>query len=257
MATFGVAEIFFSFFFLGGPGSFVDYRADLPNDLLFGPVDRFVAALDGLLQVGGQRLVVLFQVRDGPVHGTPEGVADVLPLVVGFPEFAPQTNRLIDCGGDLCHFAFKSLNLGIVVFCPGFFNLPKKLMSRLSVLLDGLAVGNEAGITQRNPLGDLKTFVGVIGVQDRVAAIDGKPADRYDKIVITLLPKNIRILENGGEMMSIAQWLVSYGGCKNYPEAYNKLRNEESGVINTTYVIEEEKPIKYISQEILNHFLCT
>ena len=82
--------------------------------------------------------------------------------------------------------------------------------------------------------------------------INGKPAHRFDKTVITLLPKNIRILENGGEVMSIAKWLVSYGGCKNYSEAYKKLRNEESGVINTTFVIEEEKPIRYISQEILN-----
>src|SRR5690606_38147809 len=61
--------------------------------------------------------------------------------------------------------------------CPGIFYLSEKLVSRLPVLLDGLAVCNEAGITQRNPLGDLKTFVGFIGVQDRVAAIDGKPAD--------------------------------------------------------------------------------
>ena len=79
--------------------------------------------------------------------------------------------------------------------------------------------------------------------------INGKPAHRFDKTVITLLPKNIRILENGGEVMSIAQWLVSYGGCSSYSEAYKKLRNEESGVINTTFVIEEEKPIRYISQE--------
>ena len=72
------------------------------------------------------------------------------------------------------------------------------------------------------------------------------------KLLSLSLPKNIRILENGGEVMSIAKWLVSYGGCKNYSEAYKKLRNEESGVINTTFVIEEEKPIRYISQEILN-----
>ena len=57
--------------------------------------------------------------------------------------------------------------------------------------------------------------------------IDGKPADRFDKIVITLLPKNIRILENGGEVMSIAKWLVSYGGCSSYPEAYKKYQTSD------------------------------
>ena len=79
--------------------------------------------------------------------------------------------------------------------------------------------------------------------------IDGRPSRRFDKVVVTLLPNNIRILENGGDMMSIAQWLVSYGGCNSFPEAYQKLRNEESGFVTQENWVYVEKPNKYVTEE--------
>ena len=82
--------------------------------------------------------------------------------------------------------------------------------------------------------------------------IDGKPAQRWDKIVIELKPKNIRVLEQGGDIMSLACWMVRYGGCRNYPEAYQRLRNEDKAYIcqqNWTY---EDKPVRFVTEDTFN-----
>ena len=54
---------------------------NLPGDSDLRSVDRLVAVLDGVLQVLGQRLVVLVDLLDGPVDGVAERVADVFSPV--------------------------------------------------------------------------------------------------------------------------------------------------------------------------------
>ena len=50
--------------------------------------DRIVAVLDGVLQVLGQRLVVLVDLLDGPVDGVAECVADVFSPVGDLAQLA-------------------------------------------------------------------------------------------------------------------------------------------------------------------------
>jgi hypothetical protein len=54
---------------------------NLPGDSDLRSVDRLVAVLDGVLQVLGQRLVVLVDLLDGPVDCVAERVADVFSPV--------------------------------------------------------------------------------------------------------------------------------------------------------------------------------
>ena len=48
-----------------------------------------------------QRLVVLGDLGDGSVYGVAKRIADVFPLVAGFPELAAASNCTSNVRGDL------------------------------------------------------------------------------------------------------------------------------------------------------------
>ena len=85
--------------------------------------------------------------------------------------------------------------------------------------------------------------------------LDGREAKRRDKTVVVLTRNSIKMLEQGGEVMSIAKWLVNYGGCLDYREAYSRLRGETACTPKREVVFRKEKPKKYIPRRILDAHL--
>lgn len=77
--------------------------------------------------------------------------------------------------------------------------------------------------------------------------IDGSPHDRWNKTVIYLVKDGIRILEQGGDNLSLSRWLVEYGDCGDYAAAFARIRAGSGGVPLTgnarTWV---EPTLKYV-----------
>ncbi|MEG0252473.1 MAG: DUF6371 domain-containing protein [Muribaculaceae bacterium] len=81
--------------------------------------------------------------------------------------------------------------------------------------------------------------------------IDGSVSNRWDKTVVMYkAPNGIIVLENGGDSMTIINWLIKYGGVSDFVSAFNRLRELTSGVFTPPPPPKPEQEIKYISKKL-------
>lgn len=64
----------------------------------------------------------------------------------------------------------------------------------------------------------------------------GEPHYKRDKLKVRLNRGAIRVYEQGGGNMSIVEWLVEYGGCATYRDAFDVLRGNDAPVPDFTFV---------------------
>lgn len=86
--------------------------------------------------------------------------------------------------------------------------------------------------------------------------IDGAPANRWDKVVAYMHEGRITILEQGGDILNIWEWLVKYGGCRDYKEAYRRLVGENGVILDREPRVYQEPPLKYVYPNIMENTLC-
>lgn len=79
--------------------------------------------------------------------------------------------------------------------------------------------------------------------------INGEKHSRLDKTVAYLRKDGIGLLEQGGESTSLVSWLVRYGGCAGYKEAFEHIRSGTSGYISPPTFVRTwvEPPLRYVS----------
>lgn len=86
--------------------------------------------------------------------------------------------------------------------------------------------------------------------------IDGSDANRRDKTVAYIKNDRITILEQGGDVLSIWEWLVKYGGCRDYKEAYKKLIGDDGVRLERQAKRYVEPPLKYVYEQVVQNTLC-
>lgn len=78
--------------------------------------------------------------------------------------------------------------------------------------------------------------------------IDGTPHNRQDKTVAYMTENGIRILEQGGDNISLLAWMIKFGDCKNWAEAYSRLRADTGSTV--IHQLPERKwielPLRYV-----------
>jgi hypothetical protein len=79
--------------------------------------------------------------------------------------------------------------------------------------------------------------------------IDGSYSTRPDKLVCRYVDSNgIQVLEQGGERMSLFQWMIKYGGCKNGFEAKMRLIERGAGYLPMPECKSENIETRYVIQ---------
>ena len=81
--------------------------------------------------------------------------------------------------------------------------------------------------------------------------IDGSFCNRHDKLVCRMVKDGIQILEQGGTAMTLFNWMIQYGGCRDGSEAYIRLVSLSAAVIQAPDFAEKESPLRYVPKEYL------
>jgi len=80
---------------------------------------------------------------------------------------------------------------------------------------------------------------------------------RRDKIKVVLWKNGIWLFEEGGNGMSLETWLVNYGGCRDYREAYDVIEGKSTGfVYNHEFREKMHTKAKFVSPDVLAGARC-
>lgn len=75
---------------------------------------------------------------------------------------------------------------------------------------------------------------------------------RRDKLKVTIWNYNIWVHEEGGQSMSLATWLVQFGGAVDYREAYRIMRGNAIPIFQEFHSVGKEG--LYVSEEVYNEY---
>lgn len=81
--------------------------------------------------------------------------------------------------------------------------------------------------------------------------IDGSFSTRPDKLVCRMVDDGIQVLEQGGESMTLFNWMVRYGGCRDRMEAHLRLVSLSAAVIEAPDFKEKQLPMRYVPREYM------
>lgn len=78
--------------------------------------------------------------------------------------------------------------------------------------------------------------------------LNGEAHCRWNKTVAYVVKDGIRILEQGGENLSLLKWLLQYGGCHTWAEAFERIRSGSSWALPVRNEVNTwvEPPLKYV-----------
>lgn len=83
--------------------------------------------------------------------------------------------------------------------------------------------------------------------------IDGTLHHRWDKTTCYMYDDKIYIIENGGDKLSLWDWMLRYGGCNNNSDVAKKLSEESSVIIMSPIREFKEPPLKYVYPNVLEN----
>lgn len=81
--------------------------------------------------------------------------------------------------------------------------------------------------------------------------IDGSFSTRPDKLVCRMVNDGIQVLEQGGEAMTLFNWMIQYGGCRDRMEAKLRLVSLSSAVIEAPDFKEKQLPLRFVPKDYL------
>lgn len=76
--------------------------------------------------------------------------------------------------------------------------------------------------------------------------INGEPHKQRDKLKVKLQKGTVYIYEQGGETLTLPNWLVKYGGCADYKAAFDVIRGGDKPVITPVARTRKTTPTLYI-----------
>ncbi len=76
--------------------------------------------------------------------------------------------------------------------------------------------------------------------------INGEPHKQRDKLKVKLQKGTVYIYEQGGEALTLPNWLVKYGGCADYKAAFDVIRGGDKPVITPVARTRKTTPTLYI-----------
>ena len=81
--------------------------------------------------------------------------------------------------------------------------------------------------------------------------IDGSFSTRPDKLVCRLVEDGIQVLEQGGEAMTLFNWMIRYGGCRDRMEAKLRLVGLSAAVVEAPDFKEKRLPLRFVPKDYL------